>query len=76
MTAEESSFIDTLAKTKEIDKLFVAEESEYRLVLKSHIKPTFKVVLNFKRNKKAEELKTRILALFNDEKEVKPNDTL
>ena len=76
MTGEESTFVDTLAKTKEIDKLFVAEESEYRLVLKSHIKPTFEVVLNFKRNKKAEELKRRILALFGDETEVKPNDTL
>ena len=70
MTGEGSTFIDTLAKTKEIDKLFVAEESEYRLVLKSHIKPTFKVVLHFKRNKKAEELKERILALVRDVTEV------
>ena len=71
MTGEGSTFIDTLAKTKEIDKLFVAEESEYRLVLKSHINPTFEAVLNFKRNKKAEELKRRILALFSDVTEVR-----
>jgi hypothetical protein len=70
MTGEGSTFIDALARTKEIDKLFVAEESEYRLVLRSHVKPTFKVVLNFKKNKKGKELRERILALLRDVTEV------